>query len=272
MIIELKNINKSYEAGEPGPRGNIQVLHDVALSVEQGEFVCIIGPSGCGKSTLLKIISGLEAPDAASNKSASTLTLPSDVSMVFQSGALLPWRTALQNVALGLEQKKTTDKKDTGVKGAKDIAKLCEHYLDMVGLKEMTNKYPRELSGGQRQRVGLARALAVEPQVLLLDEPFSALDPKTTHELHEDLLKIWRGSTSLTTGVSSQVNLVQDKKLTIVMVSHLIEEAVSLADRVVLMKAGRIEDIFTVPLSYPRRENGLPFHDLVLKIRKVFFA
>ena len=251
MIIELKKINKSYEAGEPGPKGNIHVLKDITLGVEQSEFICLIGPSGCGKSTLLKIISGLDSVDSGKAK------LPKGVSMVFQSGALLPWRTALQNVALGLEEKrieKATSKKTSKGKDSKEIAKLCEHYLEMVGLGGMEEKYPRELSGGQRQRVGLARALAVEPQVLLLDEPFSALDPKTTHELHEDLLKIWR-----------------ETKVTIVMVSHLIEEAVSLADRVVLMKDGRIEEIFPVKLPYPRRENGLPFHELVLKIRKQFF-
>ena len=125
----------------------------------------------------------------------------------------------------------------------------------MVGLEHFGDKYPRELSGGQRQRVGIARALAIEPKVLLLDEPFSSLDPRTTEELHKDILKIWK-----------------ETKITVVMVSHLIEEAVSLADRVVLMKNGAIEEIFSVTLPYPRRESGMAFHELVQKIRAKFFA
>ena len=240
-MITLENISKTY-AGEHTP-----ALRDVSLTVQDGEFVCLVGPSGCGKSTLLKIIAGLEAPSAGSRSALGT------IGMVFQSGALLPWLTARENVALGVEG--SSGASHHNKRSEKEVARLCDEYLAMVGLANFATKYPRELSGGQRQRVGLARALAIAPDVLLLDEPFSALDPKTTHELHEDLLKIWR-----------------EKMLTIVMVSHLIEEAVSLADRVVLMKDGHIEETFPIDLSYPRREAGLSFHTLVLKIRHRFFA
>jgi NitT/TauT family transport system ATP-binding protein len=233
LSIFIKNIRKAYP-GQP------DTLKGVDLHVESGEFVSIIGPSGCGKSTLLRIIAGLEDGDKG------TVDVPGTVSMVFQGGALLPWLTVEENAAFGLTSK-GKNKKHSLIEVAS--------YLELVGLKDFAQKYPHELSGGQRQRVGIARALAVKPDVLLLDEPFSALDPKTTHELHVDLLKIWR-----------------ERKLTVLMVSHLIEEAVSLSDRVILMKNGDIEEIFHIHLPYPRRENGLLFHEQVEKIRKKFFA
>jgi NitT/TauT family transport system ATP-binding protein len=233
-MIKLEHIHKTY------PGVATAALRDVSLEVKPQEFVIIVGPSGCGKSTLLKIIAGLEEP------TGGTIEKPKEVGMVFQNGALLPWLTVKDNVAFGMHAQH---------KNAKDIEHSCKQYLEMVGLGHFGDKYPRELSGGQRQRVGIARALAVEPQVLLLDEPFSALDPKTTEELHVDILKIWK-----------------ETKITVVMVSHLIEESVSLADRVVLMKDGRVEEIFPITLPYPRRENGLAFHELVQKIRAKFFA
>lgn len=235
-MITLDHIAKSYEGAK------IYALHNVSLKVADGEFVCIIGPSGCGKSTLLKIIAGLDQP------TSGTAQVPSERSMVFQSGALLPWLTAAENVTFALQAREPH-------KSSLATAEQVHELLHMVGLQDMSKKYPRELSGGQRQRVGLARALAADPKLLLLDEPFSALDPKTTHELHEDLLKIWR-----------------EKKITIVMVSHLIEEAVSLADHIILMREGEIKETFPVTLQYPRRENGIAFHNLVLKIRKEFFT
>jgi NitT/TauT family transport system ATP-binding protein len=231
--IQLQGVCKQYP-GVPG-----KTLHSIDLSIKNEEFVCLIGPSGCGKSTLLRIIAKLETA------TKGTVEVTAEVSMVFQSGALLPWLTVEENAAFGLTSKG---------KNKKEAAREVKPFLAMVGLTELAGKYPHELSGGQRQRVGIARALAIKPKVLLLDEPFSALDPKTTHELHEDLLKIWR-----------------EQKLTILMVSHLIEEAVSLADRVVLMKDGVIAETFAIDLPYPRRENGLPFHELVQKVRKEFF-
>jgi NitT/TauT family transport system ATP-binding protein len=220
------------------PEGD-RALYGVSFEVQRGEFVCIIGPSGCGKSTVLKIIAGLEKP------TAGTVRVPAVTSMVFQSGALFSWLTAADNAALGLT--------------AKGVPTLLAHReamksLELVGMTEFADKYPRALSGGQRQRVGIARALAVKPEVLLLDEPFSALDAKTTHELHGDLLRIWH-----TTGT------------TIVMVSHLIEEAVALADRVILMNKGTIEHEYAVDLPRPRRTGEGHFEREVVAIRKDFF-
>lgn len=232
-IIEFSNITKTYP-GNPLP-----TLHEVSFNVEMGEFFCIVGPSGCGKSTVLKIIADLEKINSGEVKK------PAEVSMVFQSGALLPWLNVYENVALGLRAKNAPEKK---------VQEECAKYIEMTGLSEFVQKYPRDLSGGQRQRVGLARALAVEPQVLLLDEPFSALDTATTEELHRDLLKIWHAT-----------------KKTIVMVSHSIEEAVNLADRIMLMKAGRVEQIFEIKLPYPRREQETGFMHDVQSIRKKFF-
>jgi len=232
-IISFKNVSKTY-SGNPLPS-----LSDVSFDVSEGEFFCLVGPSGCGKSTVLKIIAGLE--EASGGEAAK----PKEVAMVFQSGALLPWLSVYENIALGLKAKSVESKK---------IQEECAKYIEMTGLQEFTNKYPRDLSGGQRQRVGLARALAVEPKVLLLDEPFSALDTATTEELHKDLMKIWQAT-----------------KKTIVMVSHSIEEAVSLADRIMLMKAGRVEQIFQITLPYPRRELAAEFMRDVQSIRKKFF-
>jgi ABC-type nitrate/sulfonate/bicarbonate transport system ATPase subunit len=234
-IISLGHVSKSYE--EAG--GKLLALSEVTLSIKQGEFVCIIGPSGCGKSTVLKLIAGLIAPDLGA------ITRPEEVGMVFQNGALLPWLTAYENVAFGLRAKHYHEKM---------VSHLTREFLDMVGLIDEAQKYPRDLSGGQRQRVGIARALAIEPKVLILDEPFSALDPKTTEELHRDILSIWKH-----TGI------------TVVMVSHLIEEAISLADRVVLMKNGHIVEVYPVALHYPRREQTQSFADLTQKIRRKFF-
>jgi NitT/TauT family transport system ATP-binding protein len=232
-IIKFSQVSKTY-AGNPLPS-----LRELSFSVSEAEFFCIVGPSGCGKSTVLKIIAGLEAV------SSGQAEKPAGVAMVFQSGALLPWLSVYQNVAMGLKAKGINEQK---------VAQETGKYIEMTGLVEFIQKYPRDLSGGQRQRVGLARALAVDPKVLLLDEPFSALDTVTTEELHKDLTKIWKAT-----------------KKTIVMVSHSIEEAVNLADRIMLMKEGQIEKIFEITLPYPRRELEAEFMHEVQKIRNEFF-
>ena len=232
-IIECSHLEKIYPTGE-------KALSDVSFVVRRGEFISIIGQSGCGKSTLLKIIAGIEEP------TSGTIAKSQKIAMVFQSGALLPWLTVFENVAFGLRAEKHSEEV---------IEKRVNLYLDMVGLQDFAQKVPAELSGGQHQRVGLARALAIEPQVLLLDESFSALDPKMASELHEDILKIWHH-----TGVA------------IVLVSHLIEEAVALADRILLMKEGRIHQEFTISLPHPRREQGAEFMRCVQSIRKEFFT
>jgi NitT/TauT family transport system ATP-binding protein len=244
-IIILEKVGKVY------PLHNEVALHDINFSVSSGEFVCVIGPSGGGKSTLLKIIAGLE------KESSGLVIKPQTISMVFQSGALLPWLNVFDNVALGLRSKevhKENVRKGKIILSEKEIRREVIKYLTMVGLRELMEKYPADLSGGQRQRVGIARALAVDPSVLLLDEPFSSLDPKITAELHDDLLMIWR-----------------ETKKTIVMVSHLIEEAVSLAERIVLIKEGKVSHIFPISLPYPRTDEGPAFIREVMLIRKEFF-
>lgn len=228
--IILKNVGKIY-LGSKTP-----AVSDFNLDVKIGEFLCLIGPSGCGKSTVLKMIAGLEQP------TSGEIEKPKSVGMVFQSGALLPWLTVEENVAFPIYAKGISKEK------AED---LTNKYIQMVALGEFKLKYPRELSGGQKQRVGIARALAVEPEVLILDEPFSALDPLTTDEMHEYLLKIWN-----------------ETKKTIVMVSHLTEEAILLSDRIAIMKDGKLKNIFEVSLKRPRKEEDKKFLELLEKIKR----
>lgn len=234
-IIDLEGATKTY------PRVGHPALQPINFLAVQGEFIVLIGPSGCGKSTLIKLIVGLE------QATAGRVDRPNNVSMVFQSGALFPWLTVAGNVELVLARQDISPAQ---------VRRRVRLQLELVGLSEYAHKYPRELSGGQRQRVGLARALAVEPEVLVLDEPFAALDIKTTDMLHEDLLRIWA-----------------DTKKTVVMVSHSIEEAVTLADRVVLMNAGRIVRTYHIAdMARPRREQAENFINQVQAIRKDFLA
>lgn len=230
--IILKNVSKSYSV--PPDK---KAVDNLSLEIKEGEFFCLVGPSGCGKSTLLKLIIGLEPP------SSGLVTKPYAISMVFQSGALLPWLTVEENVSFGLRMVNTRDNK---------LRELTAKYLEVVKLTNLRKKYPRELSGGQRQRVGIARALTTEPKVLLLDEPFSALDPLTTDQLHDDLLKIWL-----------------DTKITVVMISHLLEEAVFLADRIGVMADGRLKNIVDINLGRPRKSSNLSFDEEVRKIREL---
>ena len=233
MIIEFKNVSKIFQPN------NQKALENVSFIVNEGEFVCLVGPSGDGKSTILKIISGIEMP------TSGQVVKPDNVAMAFQTVALLPWLNVFDNVALGLRAKNLPEH---------EVQKIVSKYLEMMKLKDLINHRPVDLSGGQKQRVGIARALAVDPAVLLLDEPFSALDPKTTAELHDDIINIWR-----------------ETKKTIVMVSHLIEDAVALAGRVILMKEGTVAREFFISLPYPRHEQGALFIHDVLQIRKEFF-
>lgn len=233
-IIEFKNVSKTY----PGEK--TAAVHDVSFAVAQGEFVCLIGASGGGKTTALKMIAGLEDP------SSGTITKPDTVAMSFQFGALFPWLTVFENVALGLRQR--------GEVGEL-LVRAVDTQLRATGIYEFREKYPAELSGGQRQRVGIARALAVDPAVLLLDEPFSALDAKTTAELHDDIIKIWH-----------------ETHKTVIMVSHSIEEAVSLSGRIILFRDGSTDHVFDIDLPYPRREQGEAFMHDVQRIRREFFV
>ena len=228
-IVSLKNVSKSY----PGS-GSSWAIKDLSLEVMEGEFFCLVGPSGCGKSTLLKMIAAVEQP------TSGTVTKPADISMVFQSGALLPWLNVEDNVGFGLKMKNTAKT---------EIKEKVAKYLALINQTGFNSQYPSELSGGMRQRVGIARALAVNPKVLLLDEPFSALDALTTTELHRDLLKIW-----------------QETKITIIMVSHLLEEAILLADRIGVMTKGNLRGILDVSLPRPRQLKSEDFYNLEDKL------
>jgi NitT/TauT family transport system ATP-binding protein len=228
--VVLSHVYQSYE------QPPVYVLRDFSLSVHRGEFFCLVGSSGCGKSTVIKLIAGILEP------TRGDVTRPDRVGMVFQSYALLPWFTVEGNVALAARMQGFDDEK---------MSMSTEKYLRMVHLEAYAQKYPRELSGGQRQRVGIARALTVESDVLLLDEPFSALDPVIVDELHEDVLRIWLAT-----------------KKTIVMVSHHFEEAVTLADRIGIMCDGVLKEIIDVTLPRPRTEETAPFMVEVKKVRE----
>ncbi len=223
--IEVKDVGKIYSSRQ----GTVEALKDVNLSVQDGEFVSLIGPSGCGKSTLLRILAGLY--DASSGeviiRGSATNNRPLN-SVVFQEYAVFPWRTTLENVAFGLEMRGISKKERL------DIARK---YLDKVGLSRFVDNYPHQLSGGMKQRVSIARALANDPEILLMDEPFGALDAQTRAIMQEELLRIWE----------------EDRK-TVVYVTHSIEEAVILGDRVVLMAAnpGHIKSSYDITLSRPR--------------------
>jgi len=219
--IIFSNVNKSYETPP------VFVVHDFSVRIHEGEFFCLVGPSGCGKSTVLKLIADIVQP------TSGVLVKPHHVGMVFQSYALLPWLTVQDNVAFVLRMRDMP---------ADEVERVTDKYLKMVHLEAFRKKFPRELSGGQRQRVGLARALAIEVDTLLMDEPFSALDPVITDELLDDLLQIWQGT-----------------RKTIVMVSHHFEEAVTLADRIGVMKDGMLDQIITVSLPRPRVKESPAF-------------
>ena len=216
---------------------SVTILQDVSLEVRRGEFVALIGPSGCGKSTLLRLIAGLAAPSSGqiACQGQPIVGLNPATAIVFQSFALLPWLRAVENVALPLEAR--------GVPVAERIRRATR-YLDLVGLKGHGRAFPKELSGGMKQRVGIARALCQEPLLLLMDEPFSALDILTAQTLRDQVLDIWQ---------SPQV-----PTKTVIMVTHSIEEAVYMADRVVALEPqpGRVAGEHLVDLSRPRQPGG----------------
>jgi len=228
-VLEVENVTKTFAT----EKTKMLVLDNVSFSVGNDEFVCLVGPSGCGKSTMLRIIAGLEKADSGKILfRGQPITQPTPkITMVFQLFGLLPWKTALENVevpleVLGMEKEKRKH--------------VAEEYLNMVGLEGFENTYPHDLSGGMKQRVGIARALALKPDVLLMDEPFSSLDELTAKTLRELVLDIWRNPTLPTN--------------TFIMVSHNVEEAVFLADRVIVMspRPGKVVGDVKVDIPRPR--------------------
>jgi NitT/TauT family transport system ATP-binding protein len=224
------------------------VLEHLDLGVRRGEFLALVGPSGVGKSTLLRVIAGLKAPTAGRISIATASGRKTSVAMVFQDSRLLPWRKVIDNAAFGLEK--------FSLSGAERRAK-ADAMLDLVGLKALGQRYPHELSGGQRQRIAIARALAVEPDVLLMDEPFSALDPITRQGLQDELVRIWR-----------------ETGKTIVFVTHDIDEATYLADRVVVLAGSpaKVARDKTVELSRPRQRDDGSLLDMTRQIRQAMVA
>jgi len=209
----------------------VLALSDVSFSVEDGEFMAIVGPSGCGKTSMLNIIAGLlpyeEGKVAIDGKRVDGPGI--DRAVVFQHASLLPWRTIAGNVRYGMELQRRFDENT--------MKKRADHFVKLVGLSGFERHYPSELSGGMQQRVNLARALAADPVVLLMDEPFAALDAQTREFMQAELLKIWSKA-----------------KKTVLFITHQINEAIYLADRVVVMSArpGRVKDVFEVPFTRPR--------------------
>jgi len=233
--LDIVDVRKVYTLPRDGQR--VEALGRIRLSVDQGEFVSLIGPSGCGKSSLLRIIAGLESPEEGQVFfDGARVTDPSPRrGMVFQEYALPPWKTVAANIALG--------PKFRGLPTA-ERDRLVKKYVDLVGLRGFESRYPHELSGGMRQRCALARTLANDPDLLLMDEPFAAVDAQTREILQEELLRIWGE------------HLPPRERKTVLFVTHSIDEAVLLSDRIVVISArpGIIRECFVSPLSRPRSE------------------
>jgi len=232
--VELENVSKFFDTGK-----RLHALHEVSFDVGHGEFVSIVGPSGCGKSTLLKIIAGLDNPSSGQVKfRGGPIRGPHEkISMVFQGFGLFPWRTVLENVEYGLEMGKVPKQ---------ERRKLANEYVGMVGLGGYEHMYPKQLSGGMRQRVGIARALAVEPEVVLMDEAFSAIDEVTAEVLREEVAEIHK----------------QTGK-TFLLVTHNLSEAIELADKVVVLSSrpAKVKKILPISLTRPRdRTHSLFVH------------
>jgi NitT/TauT family transport system ATP-binding protein len=231
--IFARDVQKIYQSAH----GPMTAIENFNLEVEEGEFVCIVGPSGCGKSTFLRILAGLEPLT-----SGEIEIVPGDDpgkplnNVVFQEYAIFPWKTVIDNVAFGLEMR--------GISKPQRY-EVAQDWLDRVGLRKFANYYPHQISGGMKQRVSIARALANDPEVLLMDEPLGALDAQTRNVLQEELLKIWE----------------QNRK-TVVYITHSIDEAALLGDRIILMTAhpGRLKTTFDVDIPRPRsmKTTGMP--------------
>lgn len=231
-LISLRNVGKSFKDGR------LLALDRISFDVQAGEFLSLVGPSGCGKTTLLRLINGLIVPDQGQVLVKGRPPVPNaDMAMVFQSARLLPWRTVAGNIDFALLLRGLTRSEST----ARTMA-----LLGAVGLRDFAEAYPHELSGGMQSRVGLARALAVEPEVLLMDEPFAALDVMTRETLRGELLRMW-----------------SRRRMAVVFVTHDIDEAILLSQRIVLLRPrpGCIDEIVSVDLPEPRSQNdprGLP--------------
>lgn len=229
MILEIKNLSKSF--GKASSKSLI--LKDINFSVNKGEFLCIVGPSGCGKSTLLRQIGSFDAADSGHILLNNKLVTKPQLNriMVFQDfNQLFPWKTVMENIIFPL-------KTNNLIKNKKELLEMGEKYLSIVKLEKFSKYYPHQLSGGMKQRIAIARALAINPHILLMDEPFGSLDAQTRSELQDMLLNIW-----------------QETNITVIFVTHDIQESILLSDRIVIMgkNPGHIKKIIDNPLPRPR--------------------
>lgn len=249
--VTIENVSKKFAVRD----GTVHAVKDVSLTIRPGEFVSLVGPSGCGKSTILNMAAGLMKPDGGSLKiGGASVTGPIDeLGVVFQRDLLLEWRTVIDNVLLPIEIKKLHK---NGEKGKNDYRQRAYDLLRLVGLSEFANRYPHELSGGMRHRVSICRALIHRPKLLLMDEPFAALDAMTREQLGEDLLKMHA-----------------EDRPTVIFITHSIDEAVFLSDRVVLLspRPAQIVETFEIDLPRPRTVDTRAdeaFLAAVAKVRK----
>ncbi len=244
--VLVDDVGKTYDDGGD----SVRALDAVRFDVEDGEFVCLVGPSGCGKTTLFRIIAGLtDSTDGRVLLNGTPVDGPTmDMGVVFQEYHLFPWRTVADNVAFGLERTDTPEG---------ERASRVTELLELVGLTGQRDAYPKSLSGGMKQRVAIARALAVEPHLLLMDEPFGAVDAQTREMLQRELLDIWSSTGK-----------------TVLFVTHDVDEAVTLADRIVVMAAepGRVEEIIDVDVDRPRRRDNPAFGGHVARVRQLIGA
>ncbi|BCN31647.1 ABC transporter ATP-binding protein [Anaeromicropila herbilytica] len=244
MYIEINNLSKSFVQKE----GDFKALQNISLHINQGEFISLLGPSGCGKSTLLNIVAGFEKADSGSvSIDGIEVTAPSSKYVtIFQNYGLLPWRNVIKNVELGLE---------TIIKSKLERNKIAKKYVELVGLEEFEKRHPHELSGGMQQRVSIARALAVNPDIIYMDEPFGALDNMTRYKMQNDIYRI-----------------AKSQQKTVIFVTHDIEEAVYLSDRIVIMSSnpGEIKKIIKVELPSDRDRTSEEFVDIRGKVFEAF--
>ncbi len=227
LILEVRKLGKRYA----GAQGAVEALRDISFSIHRREFVCVIGPSGCGKSTLVRILAGLERPSAGEVLlDGKPVDGPGpDRGMVFQGYSLFPWLTVKKNVMFGPEM---------NGRGKSEAERDALMWLDLVGLSRFADAYPHELSGGMRQRVAIARALINQPRILLMDEPFGALDAQTRARMQTHLLEVWK-----------------NVDVTVVFITHDLDEAIYLADRILVLKAhpGEVQELIEVPVPRPRQ-------------------
>jgi len=237
MTVVLRNVSKTFTTRQNEP---LIALDNISARVAKGEFLCILGPSGCGKTTLLRMIGGLDYPTSGEIDVEGTPVTGPDprLAMIFQEYSLYPWRTVRANVGFGLQMRGVPHE---------EREEIVNRFISLVGLEGFGDSYPYELSGGMRQRVAVARALATDPAVLLMDEPFGALDAQTRNRMQKELLQIW-----------------EKTKKTVIFVTHSVDEAVYLADRIMVLspRPGRIAGIYDVEIPRPRDRTSVEFATL----------